>query len=68
MASETIERVAAAEVDVLLLDVRMPKKSGLDVLRELGDRCAAADAGADHVRRHRRSCSTPSAPARADSC
>jgi DNA-binding NarL/FixJ family response regulator len=33
---ETIERVPAAEVDVLLLDVRMPKKSGLDVLRELG--------------------------------
>lgn len=33
---EAIERVPAAEVDVLLLDVRMPKKSGLDVLRELG--------------------------------
>jgi DNA-binding NarL/FixJ family response regulator len=33
--AETIERVAAAEVDVLLLDVRMPKKSGVDVLREL---------------------------------
>ena len=32
---ETIERVATAEVDVLLLDVRMPRKSGLDVLREL---------------------------------
>jgi DNA-binding NarL/FixJ family response regulator len=32
---ETIERVPAAEVDVLLLDVRMPKKSGVDVLREL---------------------------------
>jgi DNA-binding NarL/FixJ family response regulator len=33
---EAIDRVPAAEVDVLLLDVRMPKKSGLDVLRELG--------------------------------
>ncbi|HXJ47833.1 MAG TPA: response regulator transcription factor [Candidatus Acidoferrum sp.] len=33
---EAIERVRTAEVDVLLLDVRMPKKSGLDVLRELG--------------------------------
>jgi DNA-binding NarL/FixJ family response regulator len=33
---EAIERVPASEVDVLLLDVRMPKKSGLDVLRELG--------------------------------
>jgi DNA-binding NarL/FixJ family response regulator len=33
---EAISRVPAAEVDVLLLDVRMPKKSGLDVLRELG--------------------------------
>jgi DNA-binding NarL/FixJ family response regulator len=34
--SEAIERVRRSEVDVLLLDVRMPKKSGLDVLRELG--------------------------------
>jgi DNA-binding NarL/FixJ family response regulator len=33
--AETIERVPGAEVDVLLLDVRMPKKSGVDVLREL---------------------------------
>ena len=33
---EAISRVPAAAVDVLLLDVRMPKKSGLDVLRELG--------------------------------
>jgi DNA-binding NarL/FixJ family response regulator len=33
---EAINRVPASEVDVLLLDVRMPKKSGLDVLRELG--------------------------------
>ena len=33
--AETIERVPGAEVDVLLLDVRMPKKSGIDVLREL---------------------------------
>lgn len=34
--AETIERVRAVEVDVLLLDVRMPRKNGLDVLRELG--------------------------------
>jgi DNA-binding NarL/FixJ family response regulator len=33
--AETIERVPSAEVDVLLLDVRMPKKNGVDVLREL---------------------------------
>jgi DNA-binding NarL/FixJ family response regulator len=33
--AETIERLRAVEVDVLLLDVRMPRKSGLDVLREL---------------------------------
>ncbi len=33
--AETIERVPLAEADVLLLDVRMPKKSGVDVLREL---------------------------------
>jgi DNA-binding NarL/FixJ family response regulator len=33
--AETIELVPAANVDVLLLDVRMPKKSGVDVLRDL---------------------------------
>lgn len=33
---EAIARVRENEADVLLLDVRMPKKSGLDVLRELG--------------------------------
>jgi DNA-binding NarL/FixJ family response regulator len=33
--AEAIERVTMADVDVLLLDVRMPKKSGVDVLREL---------------------------------
>jgi DNA-binding NarL/FixJ family response regulator len=33
--AETIERVPVSEVDVLLLDVRMPKKNGVDVLREL---------------------------------
>lgn len=38
--AEAIDRVPATEVDVLLLDVRMPKKSGVDVLREL----SAADA------------------------
>ena len=32
---ETIERLATMEIDVLLLDIRMPKKSGIDVLREL---------------------------------
>jgi DNA-binding NarL/FixJ family response regulator len=38
--AQTIERVPSAEVDVLLLDVRMPKKNGVDVLRVL----AAANA------------------------
>ncbi|HVT15948.1 MAG TPA: response regulator transcription factor [Thermoanaerobaculia bacterium] len=33
--SEAIARVPSAPVDVLLLDIRMPQKSGLDVLREL---------------------------------
>jgi DNA-binding NarL/FixJ family response regulator len=33
--AETIERVPQAPVEVLLLDIRMPKKSGLDVLAEL---------------------------------
>jgi DNA-binding NarL/FixJ family response regulator len=33
---ETIARIAEAAADVLLLDVRMPRKSGIDVLRELG--------------------------------
>jgi DNA-binding NarL/FixJ family response regulator len=33
--AETIERIPTADVDVLLLDVRMPKKSGVDVLSDL---------------------------------
>jgi len=33
--AQTIERVAEAQPDVLLLDIRMPRKSGVDVLREL---------------------------------
>lgn len=32
---ETIERVPHCRPDVLLLDVRMPKRSGIDVLRDL---------------------------------
>src|SRR5437879_5253759 len=32
---ETIERVPALAVDTLLLDIRMPHKSGIDVLHEL---------------------------------
>ena len=32
---ETIERVPALAVDTLLLDIRMPRKSGIDVLHEL---------------------------------
>ena len=31
---ETLARIAEAAADVLLLDIRMPRKSGLDVLRE----------------------------------
>jgi DNA-binding NarL/FixJ family response regulator len=37
---QTIERVPQLRPDVLLLDIRMPKKNGVDVLREL----AAANA------------------------
>jgi DNA-binding NarL/FixJ family response regulator len=33
--AQTIERVPQSKTDVLLLDIRMPKKSGVDVLREL---------------------------------
>jgi len=33
--AETIERLRTTDVDVLLLDVRMPKKNGVEVLREL---------------------------------
>lgn len=33
--SEAVARVPAAAVDVLLLDVRMPRKSGIEVLRDL---------------------------------
>jgi DNA-binding NarL/FixJ family response regulator len=32
---EAVARVPSSQVDVLLLDVRMPHKSGIDVLREL---------------------------------
>lgn len=32
---EAIERIPQLEIDVVLLDVRMPRKSGIDVLREL---------------------------------
>ncbi len=35
---ETIARVPGLAVDALLLDIRMPQKSGLDVLRELSAR------------------------------
>jgi DNA-binding NarL/FixJ family response regulator len=34
--TETIERVSRIAIDVLLLDIRMPRKSGIEVLRELG--------------------------------
>jgi len=33
---ETLERVPEAHPDVLLLDVRMPKRNGIEVLRALG--------------------------------
>jgi len=34
---EAIARMAAGGIDVVLLDIRMPKKNGIEVLRELGD-------------------------------
>lgn len=37
---ETIQRVPESSPDVLLLDIRMPRKSGLDVLRDLSARDA----------------------------
>jgi DNA-binding NarL/FixJ family response regulator len=38
--TETIARLPDLAVDVLLLDIRMPRKSGLDVLRELSAKAA----------------------------
>jgi len=35
---ETIQRVPTSAADVLLLDIRMPRKNGLDVLRDLSAR------------------------------
>jgi len=32
---ETIEKIRVLDIDVVLLDIRMPRKSGLDVLNEL---------------------------------
>jgi len=37
---ETLQNIASTKADVLLLDIRMPKKNGLDVLRELSSRNA----------------------------
>jgi len=37
---ETVQRVPASSPDVLLLDIRMPRKDGLDVLRDLSARDA----------------------------
>ena len=37
---ETVQRVPASSPDVLLLDIRMPRKGGLDVLRDLSARDA----------------------------
>jgi DNA-binding NarL/FixJ family response regulator len=36
--AEALALVPAAAVDVLLLDIRMPRRSGLEVLAQLGDR------------------------------
>jgi len=36
--AEALARVPGAAIDVLLLDVRMPRRSGLEVLEQLGDR------------------------------
>ncbi len=33
---ETIEKMKSTKPEILLLDYRMPKKNGLDVLREIG--------------------------------
>jgi DNA-binding NarL/FixJ family response regulator len=35
-----VARVPGANIDVLLLDIRMPKKNGIEVLRELTSRDA----------------------------
>src|SRR5688572_22488576 len=37
-ASETLEEVAAREWDLVLLDINMPGRSGLDVLAEIKER------------------------------
>jgi len=39
---ETIEAVAASQPDLLLLDMSMPRLTGLDVLREIASSCARA--------------------------
>jgi DNA-binding NarL/FixJ family response regulator len=52
---EATTRVPALPVDVLLLDIRMPQKNGIDVLRELSAKGALPlDADPHHFRRQRR--------------
>ena len=39
---EALQAVQSEDADVLVLDMRMPGRSGLDVLRELEQRCRPA--------------------------
>lgn len=36
--ADAVERIAAASADLVILDVMLPGKSGMDILRELRDR------------------------------
>ncbi|SDD10844.1 response regulator transcription factor [Ruegeria marina] len=36
--ADAVERIASAAVDLVILDVMLPGKSGMDILRELRDR------------------------------
>jgi CheY-like chemotaxis protein len=52
---EALEKVPELKPDVLLLDIRMPRLSGIAVLEALRERgCAAAHPGSDDLRRRRR--------------
>jgi YesN/AraC family two-component response regulator len=49
-SEEAVRLVSERKVDVMLLDIRMPKKSGIEVLYELSARKATTDTHSHDIR------------------